>query len=117
MQAKGGSRRGPPGELRPTLRSGHLAQRTLPSVFSYQAISRHLIPGLTLPTGRYPYTGPVWPETYPNRLNSNLNSKATVQSVWNGLPVGLTGLPAGLAGLPVGLTGNRPNSIFFLFMV
>ena len=25
---------------------------------------------------RYRYIGPVWPETGPNRLNSNLNSKA-----------------------------------------
>ena len=58
----------------------------------------------------YQYIGPVWPETGPNRLNSNLNSKAAVQPVRNGIP-------AGLAGLPVGLTGNRPNSIFFLFMV
>jgi len=40
---------------------------------------------------RYRYTGPVWPETGPNRLNSNLNSKAAVQPVRNGLPVGLTG--------------------------
>ena len=61
---------------------------------------------------RYRYTGSVWPETGPNRLNS----KAAVQPVRNGLPVGLTGLPAGLAGLPVGLTGNRPNSIFFFFL-
>ena len=65
---------------------------------------------------RYRYTGPVWPETGPNRLNSNLNSKAAVQPVRNGLPVGLTGVPTGLAGLPVGLTGNRPNSNFFLFL-
>ena len=56
---------------------------------------------------RYRYTGPVWPETGSNRLNSNLNSKAAVQPVRNGLPVGLTSLPAGLAGLLVGLTGNR----------
>ena len=34
-----------------------------------------------------------------NQSNSNLNSKAAVQSV-------RTGLPAGLTGLPVGLTGN-----------
>ena len=52
---------------------------------------------------RYRYTGLVWPETGPNKLNSNLNSKAAVQLVRNGLP----------AGFPVGLTGNRPNSIFF----
>ena len=53
---------------------------------------------------RYWYTGPVWPVTGRNRWNSNF----TVQLV-------RTGLPASLAGLPVGLTGNRPNSIFFLF--
>ena len=55
---------------------------------------------------RYRYTGPVWPEIGPNRLNS----KAAVQPVRNGLPVGL-------AGLPAGLTGNRPNLFFFLFLV
>ena len=48
-----------------------------------------------------------------------LKSKAAVQSVrtglpvgWTGLPVGLIDLPAGLISLPVGLIGNRPNSIF-----
>src|SRR6185437_4209224 len=50
-----------------------------------------------------------------NRSNLNLNSKAAVQSVPTGLPVGWTGLPAGLTGLPVGLIGNRLNSNFFLF--
>ena len=57
---------------------------------------------------RYRYTGLVWPETGGNRSNSNLNSKAPVQPVPTGLPVGLT-------GLPVGLTGNRSIQIFFFF--
>ena len=52
---------------------------------------------------RYRYTGPVWPETGRNRSNSNLNSKTAVQSV--------------RTGLAVGLTGNRPNSIFFSFLI
>ena len=41
------------------------------------------------------------PETGPNRSKSNLNLKSSVQTV--------------RTGIPVGLTGNRPNSIFFLF--
>ena len=36
-----------------------------------------------------------------------------VRRIWES--TGLTGIPAGLAGIPVGLTGNRSNSIFFLF--
>ena len=50
---------------------------------------------------RYRYTGPVWPETGRYRSKSNLNSKFVVQTV--------------RTGIPVGLTGNRANSIFFLF--
>src|SRR6185369_3000359 len=57
---------------------------------------------------RYRYTGPVWPETSPNRLKSNLNLKSSIQTV-------RTGIPAGLTCSPVGLTGYPPNSIFFLF--
>jgi len=50
-------------------------------------------------TVRYRYTGLVWPETGRYRWNSNF----AVQPV--------------RTGIPVGLTGNRPNSIFFLFFL
>ena len=46
------------------------------------------------------YTGPVWPETGPNRSKSNLNLKFSVQTI--------------RTGILAGLTGNPPNLIFFV---
>ena len=76
---------------------------------------------------RFRFTGPVWPVTCRNRLNSNLNSKNSVQPVRTGIPAGLTGLnsnpnlkshvqPANRAVWPVYQVGLNGSSHFFSFL-